>query len=183
MGRKGKEITEAEKKIIISLHKKKKSLREIGQILNRSFATIQYIIKKFKNDGSTANVGRSGRPKKLTERERYAIRREIQKNPKISAPKLVGIIQQAFNKHVSTDTVRRVLHSEGFKARVARKKPLINKVNRLKRLSFAKQYCNASPEFWTKVIFTDESKWIRWTSLGVAKTGGSPKTTKLTSHC
>lgn len=159
MGRKGKEITEAEKKIIIRLHKEKKSLREIGRTVARSFATIQYIIKKFKNDGSTANARRRGRPKRLTERERHAIRREVQKNPKISAPKLVGIIQQSFNKHVSTDTVRRVLHSEGYKARVARKKPLINKVNRLKRLAFAKQYCNASPEFWTKVIFTDESKY------------------------
>ena len=63
-------------------------------------------------------------------------------------------------------TVRRVLNSAGYNARVCRKKPQFSKVNQMKRLSFAKEHINKGIDFWDKVIFSDESKFSIYKSDG-----------------
>lgn len=47
----------------------------------------------------------------------------------------------------------------GYRGCVARKKPFIYKVNRERRLAFAKKHLNKPQEFWNKVIITYESKY------------------------
>ncbi|GFT31389.1 transposable element Tc1 transposase [Trichonephila clavipes] len=62
-------------------------------------------------------------------------------------------------RSVSAETVRRVLRKAGYNGRVARKKPLIGKRNRVKRLKFAKEHILKPQQFWNEVIFSDESKF------------------------
>ncbi|GFV34000.1 transposable element Tc1 transposase [Trichonephila clavipes] len=72
-------------------------------------------------------------------------------------------ILQKFKKSgqsVSAETVRRVLRKAGCNGRVARKKPLIGKRNRVKRLKFAKEHILKPQQFWNEVIFSDERKFI-----------------------
>ncbi|GFV84509.1 transposable element Tc1 transposase [Trichonephila clavipes] len=47
----------------------------------------------------------------------------------------------------------------GYHGRVAHKKPHISAMNRQKRLDFANEHVNKSPQFWEKVLFSDESKF------------------------
>lgn len=159
MARKGKEITQEEKKIILRLHEQKKSYRDIGKILNRSRYTIRNIVKKFKNKESLINRRRSGRPRKLTIREERVIIRNMKKKPKITSTELKAILGEQFNVDVHQETIRRALRRAGFSSRIARKKPSISKKNKKLRKKFANDYLPKENEFWDKVLFSDESKY------------------------
>lgn len=158
-GRKGKETTIEERKIILRLHSQQKSYADIAKIVNRTRSTVQYIIKRFENENNIENKHRNGRPKLLTVREERKILQLIQNNPRLNAPAIAKNIEEHFNKKVSSDTIRRVLKRAGLKSCIARKKPYINATNRKKRLDFAKQYIIKLPDFWNQVIFSDESKF------------------------
>ncbi|GFT17379.1 transposable element Tcb1 transposase [Trichonephila clavipes] len=47
----------------------------------------------------------------------------------------------------------------GYHGRVAHKKPHISAVNRQKCLDFTNEHVNKPPQFWKKVLFSDESKF------------------------
>ncbi|GFX43924.1 transposable element Tc1 transposase [Trichonephila clavipes] len=84
---------------------------------------------------------------------------QVKIDPKISAPKIAASTSNTLGRSVSAETVRRVLRKAGYNGRVARKKPLIGKRNRVKRLKFAKEHILKPQQFWNKVIFSDESKF------------------------
>lgn len=57
------------RKKIISLHKKKKSTREIAYLLDISKSKSAYWVKRLKEGGSIENKPRSGKPAKLTKEQ------------------------------------------------------------------------------------------------------------------
>ncbi|GFV73857.1 hypothetical protein TNCV_1592621 [Trichonephila clavipes] len=59
---------------------------------------------------------------------------QVKIDPKIGAPKIAASTSNTLGRSVSAETVRRVLRKAGYNGRVARKKPLIGKRNRVKRL-------------------------------------------------
>ncbi|GFV44994.1 hypothetical protein TNCV_615841 [Trichonephila clavipes] len=65
---------------------------------------------------------------------------QVKIDSKISAPKIAAIISNTLGRSFSAETVGRVLRKAGYNGRVARKKPLIGKRNRVKRLKFAKEH-------------------------------------------
>lgn len=174
MGRKQKETTEAERKIILELHKQKKSCAQIGEILKRSRFTIYSIIKRFKNDTDLKSRPHTGRRRKLTNKEERKIVRKIKKDPKITSTQVAAEVLEETGKEIHPKTVRRTLHRAGYSSRIARKKPLISKVNQKKRIEFAKTYLNKPTEFWNSVLFTDESKFNIFQSDGRARVWRKP---------
>ncbi|GFX39822.1 transposable element Tc1 transposase [Trichonephila clavipes] len=77
---------------------------------------------------------------------------QVKIDPKISAPKIAASTSNTSGRSVSSETVRRVLRKAGYNGRVARKKPLIGKRNRVKRLKFAKEHILKPQQFWNEVI-------------------------------
>lgn len=159
MSGKGKETTTTERKIILDLHAKGKSLSEIGEIISRSRYTVRSIINRFKDSKSLTSCRRSGRPKKLTNKEERSVVNCIKKNPRTTSSELAAGICEQFGKTVSTKTVRNIIHKAGYFSRIPRPKPFISKVNKAKRLEFANRYVNKETDFWDHVIFSDESKF------------------------
>jgi transposase len=90
---------------------------------------VQYIINKWKYEGTVKNTAGRGRKRILTPADERVIVRKLQRNPKTSIPKLATEVAGTIGRPVSADTVRRVAHRSGLRGRVARKKPLISKVN------------------------------------------------------
>lgn len=158
MGRKGKETSTELRKLIIKLHNETKTLGEISKLVGGAKLTVQSIIDRFGEKNTVQNMPRSGRPRLLTTRTGRHMVRLIQKTPKLSAPKVVEELRND-GVQVSESTVRRVFNVAGYHGRVARKKFFVSETNRKKRLTFAKQYVDKGPEFWKKVIFSDESKF------------------------
>ncbi|GFV45275.1 HTH_Tnp_Tc3_2 domain-containing protein [Trichonephila clavipes] len=81
---------------------------------------------------------------------------QVKIDPKISAPKIAASTSNTLGRSVSAETVLKVLRKAGYNGRVARKKPLIGKRNRVKRLKFAKEHILKPRQFWNEVIFNDE---------------------------
>lgn len=74
-----KQTTVEERKLIIKLHESGKTFREIAVLVNRAHSTVQYIIKRYKNDLSIVNKSRVGQGKKLSDRDERLILREVKK--------------------------------------------------------------------------------------------------------
>lgn len=156
---KGKEIPLHIKRLIIKLRDEGKSLRQIGKIVDKPHSSIQRVIQNFLDTGSLSARPRCGRPKKLSVREERKIIRKIKVNPKLSASNIAADLNATCNKRICPETVRNVLRTAGYHGRIARRKPYISKINRKKRIEFAKSHLNKSPEFWNKIIWSDESKF------------------------
>ena len=92
-------------------------------------STVNKVIKRYKDANSTENGTRSGRPKKLTERDtRYLV-----SNVKMNRRSTLQDITNEMPSKVSLSTIRRILHEIALIA----KKPFINATNQAKRLAFA----------------------------------------------
>ncbi|GFW83678.1 transposable element Tcb2 transposase [Trichonephila clavipes] len=154
-----KETKIEERKLVNKLSNEGKSQRNIAKVVGRSVNCIQKILQKFKKTGILANNEGRARKKIMNSiTERRVIHKE-KIDPKISAPKIAASTSNTLGRSVSAETVRRVLRKAGYNGRVARKKPLIGKRNRVKRLEFTKEHILKPQQFWNEVIFSDKSKF------------------------
>ncbi|GFX46834.1 transposable element Tc1 transposase [Trichonephila clavipes] len=103
-------------------------------------------------------------------------------DPKISAPKIAASTSNTLGRSVSAETVRRVLRKAGYNGRVARKKPLIGKRNRVKRLKFTKEHILKPRQFWNEVIFSNKSKFNIFGSDGHRMVWRKPNTSHHPKH-
>lgn len=159
MGRKGKNTSLEQRKLVILHYENGKKYKDIAEMLNIKPNTVGDIIRRYKNEDRIEFIQQTGQPKKLTETEERAIVRKIKINPRLSAPKIVTEVSTEFGKTISESTVRRIIKREGYNGRVARKKPFMNLTNRKRRLNFAKEHITKDVKWWDDVIFLDESKF------------------------
>ncbi|XP_035221430.1 uncharacterized protein LOC118194391 [Stegodyphus dumicola] len=151
-----KETTIEERKLAVNLSNQGKSLRKIGEILGRSVNCIRRIIQKFRKDGTLENQAERGRKKILSSAAERRIVHKVRIDPTISAPKIAASTSETEGKSVSAETQcaeSRILRRAGYNGRKALKKPFISKINRAKRLKFAKEHILKPKEFWNEVIF------------------------------
>ncbi|CAM4900557.1 unnamed protein product [Rotaria socialis] len=142
------------------------SERYIAQDLLCSRNTVHSVIIKYKKTKCIANIVGRGRKRKTTERVDKAIQRKIKVNRRKSASSIKHEIEKELGVIISNNTIRRRAHEIGLHGRVARKKPYVNKVNRLKRLNYVKMYRDESMVFWKQVLWSDESKYNLFGSDG-----------------
>ncbi|KAF0705077.1 hypothetical protein AaE_014664 [Aphanomyces astaci] len=129
-------------------------------------SSVKTIIKAFKSTGLLHAAPRSGRPRVTTEHEDRIIVRAVKQNRRLSAETLQETFAIFHDKDISRTTIRNRITAAGLNGRAARKKPFLSKLNRKKRLAFAKKYQTWTPEEWEKVLFTDESPFNLTGSCG-----------------
>ncbi|GBN88296.1 hypothetical protein AVEN_29979-1 [Araneus ventricosus] len=122
MARSRKETTISSRKFIIFHHSSGKSVRKIVKLVNLSHSTVQYVIKRFKEENRIENKVRKGRPTKLTERDQRFIIRKFVKIPRLSALKVSAEFNEKFSTSISPETVRRVLRATGLNGHSAGRK-------------------------------------------------------------
>ena len=89
---------------------------------------------------------------RLIQRKLKLVRRKSASMVKIEIENELGI-----SLHV--DTIRKRAHEVELFGRVARKKAYVNKINRGKRLKFAKEMLEKPVDFWKNVVWSNESKF------------------------
>ncbi|KFM60000.1 Transposable element Tc1 transposase, partial [Stegodyphus mimosarum] len=159
-------FSDFQKGIIIGYHKCGRSLRDISSDLKYPKLTVAYVIKKWKVNGDCRNVPRVGRPKKLGDRDRRVLSREIRKNCTQPMALIREEFQQASGSIVSMNTIRKEAHLLGFHGRATVHKPLITKSNRAARLVWCKAHRNSTVDHWKRVLWSDESRFTLYRSDG-----------------
>lgn len=118
-------ISKSERELIVKWREEGKIYGEISKLLNINRSTIHYTIIKSKSEGICENKYRSGRPRKLTEREERSLI-EIKKNPKIPVTKLATVVKEQLKKNVHPELCKRIIRENDYHVRVSRKKPYIS---------------------------------------------------------
>ena len=135
---KTRELSEFERGEIIGLWKGGYVERDIMDILDHPKSTIHNIIEKYKIEHQISNAPRSGRPPKLTERNVRYLVKTVKKDRQQSLDEITEKFNQTSIVSVSSSTIKRTLHDEGFYGRAGKRKPLVSKANRKKRLEWCR---------------------------------------------
>lgn len=152
--------------LIVKLRKEGQSIRNIAQNVKRAPSSVQYVLETYNSTRSIVSRHRSGRPRKLDSNQKRTVLRCVRADPRVSAPRLAAMVKEDYGVDVVPQTIRNVIKESGYNGRVARKKPYISDVNKLKRLTFAKAHVNKQEDFWNTVIFSDECKFSVFGSDG-----------------
>jgi len=136
----------------------KMSLGNIATKMGASKSGVQGVINKMKTFGSARNLFRSGRSRCTSMRTDNQIKRTVNNNRKLKAHEVLDELPIE-TRNISLQTIRNRLKEKNFYNGFATNKPMISKINRRKRLSFAKQYLSMDISFWKKVLWSDESKF------------------------
>ena len=127
------------------------SLHEITNITTIPKGTIGDLKKR----GTAISLPRSGRPTKFTERDKRHIEIYVRTNSKTRRTSLRHLIRD-LSLNASENTVRKALRELGYDHKVAKRRPFLKKLDRKRRLQYAKRHQHWTVEDWARVIFTDE---------------------------
>ena len=115
-------------------------------------SSINSIITKHKKTKYIGNMLGAGRKLKASVNVARIIQRKIKVDRRKSAPSAKVELQSKHEITISDQTVHQRSHEVGRFGRAARKQPYVNKVNRGKRIAFAKTYRKKPPSFWDNIL-------------------------------
>ena len=127
---------------------------------------MQSITKKYKNTKCIGNLFGRGCKRKTIPTKEPLIQRKLRFDQRKSARTVTSELEKDLRILVSESTVKRRAHEVGLFDRVARKKPYVNRTNRLKRLKYAKEMLRKPLDFWDTIVWSDESKFNLFGSDG-----------------
>ncbi|CAF4736023.1 unnamed protein product [Rotaria magnacalcarata] len=157
------QLTESEKKLILALHKKNISHREIARKINRP----KTVVTAFLNDPLKYDSRkRTGRRKKVDERTKQLIIRTASNQTTACA----NIVNDLCFKKVTMDnqsSYEKVKHLEKDEKRHC---PALTTAHKDLRLSWTKAYMTWNNE-WHKVVWSDEKKLIWMVLMAFLTTG------------
>ena len=139
----------AQKENVLSLASHGHSTHTIASRLNLSQSTVSRTLRTLHPNLSPLSAGR---PSKLSIIDQQAILTQITTGKAANAVQATKHINSIIPSPVSSETVRRVLRKNSFKAVVKKKKPLLSVRHRKRRLAFALKYREWTVEDWKRVI-------------------------------
>ncbi|KAK3558929.1 hypothetical protein QTP86_000006 [Hemibagrus guttatus] len=83
--------------------------------------------------------------------------RKVKKNPRITTKAILMNLGSA-GGNISRQTVQRTLHTAGFHRRRPRRTPLLQIRHTKARLAFANAHLDREEDFWSSVLWSDETK-------------------------
>lgn len=128
--------------------------------------SVHKVCKKFLNFNTINDLSRGHKKKVTSPTDDRRIVRAAVKNRRLSSKDIASDMSEV-GVSVSPRTVRRRLCAAGLKARIPRKKPFLNDIQRKKRVSWCKEHANWTVEDWGKVIFSDETRISLFSSDGI----------------
>jgi len=158
---KRREFSEDLMQTMVNLALKVYCLPKIGQLVNKTHSTVQYIVNKFKYTESIKNEARNPKRRILSARQERYVLNKIWKNPRLSAPKLRGIVKNTTRKTMCDQTIRHMLHKYDFHGgKVQQQKKDVWWVEETVKIGFdlQKNIWIRVKKIWKDVIWSDETK-------------------------
>lgn len=163
----GKELSNDLKDRIVALHKDGQGYKKIGASLKLSPNTVAKVIQRFTKTHTTVNASRNGRPRKLNARYVRQVRNIALKDRRRSAAKIAEEVSAVSGQSVGSQTIRRILHHSGLRARRPRRKPLLKPSHKKARKEFAEAHQAKPNDYWQRILWSDETKINLFGSDGV----------------
>ena len=127
---------------------------ELSRPLNIPGTTITSVLSKYRRTGIVETLTRSRRKKSFRNRDRNALKLLVNSKRWLTLQNITAKLNECKTKTFSQKTVQRVLHSEGYKRRLAKKKMVVWEANRKKRVKWCKERRGwTADNYWKKVIF------------------------------
>lgn len=132
------------------------SQNAVAATVGRSQKTITLLWRRFQTTGYTDDQPCSGRPRVTTPREDRQIRLLHLRNRLLTA---VDSAQNALGRRISSQTVRNSLKRCGLKARRRYKGTELTDRYKTSRRNWARHHLLIRMQEWSKVLFSDESRF------------------------
>lgn len=136
------------------------SQRKLSRMLQIGQTTIRKIWLKYSKTGDIADIKKPGRKVIYNTHEKRILCRESKKSPFSTAAEV--LTNSNIGKNISLCTARRYLREGLLFGRIAPAKPLLSKKIKKQRLLFCKENRKYNGEDWKYVMFSDESKFERY---------------------
>ena len=121
--------------------------------------TITSVLSKYGRTGTVETLTRSGRKRSFTNRDKNDLKRLVKSNRRLTLQNITAKLNECKTKTFSQKTVQRLLHLEGYKRRLAKKKMVVREANRKKRVKWCKEWRGRTADnYWKK------SNVFRWKS-------------------
>ena len=119
---------------VVGLNKSDLSNRKIGRQLETSECSVRTTLKNYNEFGTVKDKNRSGRPKKMSERDENKAIMLARRNPNISISEIASDLDTALGAHqVSRSTITKLMKKKHLNSYLTTKKPLLSIKDRLKR--------------------------------------------------
>ena len=128
------EVSKTNRERIIGAYLSGIKQRVISTQFDIPTSTVNDIVKKYKETGSTEPKQRSGQPKVLTERDTRALKRIIRTDRFSPLGDVTNRLNTSLNTTLHYNTIRSYLHDEGLGSYTAQKKPHLTPKHRTDRL-------------------------------------------------
>ena len=115
--------------------------------------TIGNIAKLYSNNSNVSPRPRSGRPRKLNQHKKRALKLALRNNPNATVTELQTFLQKQHHVFVSPSTIKRERRLLHFHPATEILQPLLTPIHKQKRLTFANVHLH---ENWKLVLFSDE---------------------------
>lgn len=144
---------------IIALLEDGRGQRETARIVGVSLCGVQRVFQRYQETGLITRRPGSGRKRVTTQRDdRFLVSRSL-RNRTATAVSLRNQLQEVRDVNVSEWTVRRRLRAAGLSCRRMATGPPLQPRHRNARLTFARNHLAWNAEDWSRVLFSDESRF------------------------
>ncbi len=152
-----KELSEDLRSCIVTAHHEGEGYKAISNHFKVPVPTIQSIIKKFKKYHTVKNLQGCGRKPTVSPALAQHITRQVNNNPRLTAKEILRELSNS-GMSMSRQTLSRTLHKSGLHACRPRRTPLLTAKHRKSRIDFAKAHVNKDDNFWSSILWSDETK-------------------------
>lgn len=143
-----------------------KNMSSVARKHNLSESTVRYIVRKHQKDGSIRKSPTRNRSKKLNSRQLDYVSLTVKRNPFFSLRQILQDVTSALQIKISTSTLHSYLFHLGFTTRIRIGKPMLSPRHVAARLLFWAVHQARTMEYWSRVVFSDESKFQPRSSSG-----------------
>ena len=134
--------------------------REIAIRVGCSQKSVSDILKKQQDTGTVRDKKIPGRKRKTTAKEDRIMVRKSKSERFKAAPEIRAEMQIEHGVNVSSSTARRRLREADLSGYKSRQKPRLTFRHKKAHLQFTRSHKDWSARMWSRVIFSDESRFL-----------------------
>lgn len=132
--------------------------RQVSEELGLSLSAVQRLLKRYRETNSYERKPGSGKTRCTTARDDRSLVLQSLRDRRLNANQLKQELLQTRGVNVSSWTVRRRLKEVGIQPKRAATGPKLSREHRERRLRFAREHVDWTPDQWRSVLFTDECR-------------------------